>query len=64
MIELYNGDCLEVMDKLIERGVKVDCVITDPPYKTISGVIRKGYLINTKVVLLKRMMVKYLNTTM
>ncbi len=21
MIELYNGDCLEVMDKLIEDGV-------------------------------------------
>jgi len=31
---LINGDCLEVMDKLIERGVKVDCVITDPPYGT------------------------------
>ena len=22
-IKLYNGDCLEVMDKLIEQGVKV-----------------------------------------
>ena len=32
MIELYNGDCLEVMDKLIERGVKVDAIITAPPY--------------------------------
>lgn len=31
-IRLYNGDCLEIMDRLIERGVKVDCVITDPPY--------------------------------
>jgi len=31
-IKLYNGDCLEVMDKLIEEGVKVDCIITDPPY--------------------------------
>lgn len=31
---LYNGDCLEVMDKLIEEGVKVDCIITDPPYGT------------------------------
>ena len=30
--ELYNGDCLKVMDKLIEAGVKVDAVITDPPY--------------------------------
>lgn len=31
-IKLCNGDCLEVLDKLIEQGVKVDCIITDPPY--------------------------------
>lgn len=31
-IQLYNGDCLDVMDGLIAMGVKVDCVITDPPY--------------------------------
>ena len=30
--KLYNGDCLEVMDKLIIDGVKVDAIITDPPY--------------------------------
>ena len=30
--KLYLGDCLEVMDKLIEEGVKVDCILTDPPY--------------------------------
>ena len=30
--EIYKGDCLEVMDKLIEQGVKVDAIITDPPY--------------------------------
>lgn len=30
---LYNGDCLEVMSRLMLQGVKVDCVITDPPYK-------------------------------
>lgn len=34
--ELYNGDCLEVMDKLIEQGVKVDCILTDPPYGTTA----------------------------
>lgn len=33
-IRLYNGDCLEVMDKLIENGVKVDAIITDPPYNS------------------------------
>lgn len=36
MINLYNGDCLEVMDKLIEQGVKVDAIITDPPYGTTA----------------------------
>ena len=36
MIKLYNGDCLEVMDKLIEQGVKVDAIITDPPYGTTA----------------------------
>ena len=32
--KLYQGDCLEVMDKLIEEGIKVDAIITDPPYGT------------------------------
>jgi|SRR5210317_1621343 site-specific DNA-methyltransferase (adenine-specific) len=32
MIDLYRGDCLEVMDKLIDDGVVVDAIITDPPY--------------------------------
>ena len=35
-IQLYQGDCLEVMDKLIEQGVKVDAIITDPPYGTTA----------------------------
>lgn len=36
MIDLYNGDCLEIMDKLIEQGIKVDAIITDPPYGTTA----------------------------
>ena len=36
MIQLYHGDCLEEMDKLIEQGIKVDAIITDPPYGTTS----------------------------
>ena len=36
MIDLHNGDCLEVMDKLIEDGVKVDAIICDPPYGTTA----------------------------
>ena len=26
-IKLFNGDCLEIMDYLIEQGIKVDCII-------------------------------------
>ena len=33
-IKLYHGDCLEIMDKLIEQGVKIDMILTDPPYGT------------------------------
>ena len=29
---LYNNDCIEVMEKMIEKGIKVDLVLTDPPY--------------------------------
>jgi site-specific DNA-methyltransferase (adenine-specific) len=36
MFKLINGDCLEVMDRLIEQGVVVDAIITDPPYGTTS----------------------------
>jgi site-specific DNA-methyltransferase (adenine-specific) len=32
MIDLIHGDCLEVMDELIEEGVKVDLIMTSPPY--------------------------------
>lgn len=35
-IELYKGDCLEVMDGLIEKGVIFDAIITDPPYGTTA----------------------------
>lgn len=31
---LYLGDCLEVYPKLVEQGILVDAVITDPPYGT------------------------------
>ena len=57
MIELYNGDCLEVMDKMIEKGIKVDLIITDPPYKITSrgnggnsgGMFQKKEVNNGKV---------------
>jgi len=30
--KLFCGDCIEVMDNLIEEGVKVTLIIADPPY--------------------------------
>ena len=32
--KIYNGDCLEVMDELIDSNVKFDMVLTDMPYGT------------------------------
>ena len=42
MYKLYNGDCLEVMDKLIEEGVKVDCILTDIPYGEVNRAKESG----------------------
>lgn len=33
---MFQGDCLEIMDKLIKESVKVDMILTDPPYGTTS----------------------------
>lgn len=32
MIDLYKGDCLQIMDDLIFKGVVVDAIICDLPY--------------------------------
>lgn len=32
--KVFKDDCLEVMDKLIERDIKVDMILCDPPYGT------------------------------
>lgn len=33
-ITLYNGDCLDVLPIIHDKGIKVDFVLTDPPYGT------------------------------
>ena len=33
-VRLIQGDCIQVMQDLIDDGVKVDCVLTDLPYGT------------------------------
>ena len=37
MINLIHGDCLTEMAKLIHEGIKVDLVLTDPPYGTTAN---------------------------
>lgn len=32
MVQLHQGDCMDVMKLLVKDKVKVDAVITDPPY--------------------------------
>ena len=34
--QLYHGDCLEVMDELIQQGIQVDMVLCDPPFGVTS----------------------------
>ena len=29
---LTQGECIEVMTKMAEKGLKFDAIITDPPY--------------------------------
>ena len=32
-IRLYNEDCFDILDKLIENNIKVDMILTDLPYQ-------------------------------
>jgi DNA (cytosine-5)-methyltransferase 1/site-specific DNA-methyltransferase (adenine-specific) len=41
---LFNGDCIDIMNKLINENVKVDKIITSPPYNIIRpNSIDRGY---------------------
>ena len=42
MVDLINGDCIEEMQRLIDEGMQVDSVVTDPPYHLTSIVKRYG----------------------
>ena len=41
MINLYNADCIEQMQKMIDEGIQVESVVTDPPYEL--GFMGKGW---------------------
>jgi DNA modification methylase len=45
---LYNGEALEVMDKLIAEGITVDAIITDPPYGTIKSLTKDDWAKKSK----------------
>ena len=32
-MKLHNEDCIDQMQKMIDEGVQVDSVVTDPPYE-------------------------------
>ena len=32
----FNGDCIDVMQKMVDQGIKIDKVITSPPYNIIK----------------------------
>ena len=33
MNKIFNSDCLPLLQKWADKGLKVDCIITDPPYE-------------------------------
>jgi len=35
-IDLFKGECLEIMQGMVDLGIKVDAIITDPPYGTTA----------------------------
>lgn len=37
-IDLYCGDCIDIMNQLIDKNIKVDAIVTDPPYGTTKCV--------------------------
>jgi site-specific DNA-methyltransferase (adenine-specific) len=39
---LINGDCLKEVEKLVNDGIQVDSIVTDPPYHLTSIVERFG----------------------
>jgi site-specific DNA-methyltransferase (adenine-specific) len=35
-VRLIHGDCLSIMPLLVQEGIRVDAIITDPPYGTTA----------------------------
>jgi site-specific DNA-methyltransferase (adenine-specific) len=41
-VRIEHGDCIEVMSRLLDEGVTVDAVVTDPPYHLVQMTKRYG----------------------
>ena len=41
-MSIFNNDCISEMKKMIDEGIKVDSIVTDPPYHLKSIVKRFG----------------------
>ena len=56
-VKLINGDCIKIMDTLIDKGVKVDAIITKCnwdvviPFDKMWFTLRKLIKINTPIIL-------------
>ena len=42
-IKVYNADCLEIMQRLVNKGMQVDAIITDPPYGYLDHKLDKWF---------------------
>ncbi len=43
MINIYNDDCLKKMSELINKNIKVDAIITDPPYLYLKHKLDRNF---------------------
>lgn len=53
MIDLRQGDCLKIINELIDEGIKVDAIICDPPYNINYTQWDNGFKIETIIDLFK-----------
>ncbi|WP_297994036.1 hypothetical protein [uncultured Clostridium sp.] len=42
-VHLIRGDCLRIMDMLIEQGTQLDLILCDPPYGNMNGAELDGW---------------------
>jgi len=43
-VDIFNEDCILVMDRMISEGVKVDAIITDPPFNIVEKIGKNIHL--------------------